>query len=145
MLVKGPWPHCFKRIKPNCTTHTWLSLKRLIRIPQKKTTWYAKIKTLLYYNTSYMDGVIRFVTKLKKWSKSLPTYFIVFFYDFGGLPLMYPLVTRVIFTKNVREATITRKTSNISRTLSGNKIVDHTDVVGASPVGAAPTTSSFST
>ena len=26
-----------------------------------------------------------------------------------------------------------------------NKIVDHSDVVGASPVGAAPTTSSFST
>ena len=31
------------------------------------------------------------------------------------------------------------------RTLEGNKIVDHSDVVGASPVGAAPTTSSFST
>ena len=35
--------------------------------------------------------------------------------------------------------------SNISRILVGNKIVDHSDVVGASPVGAAPTTSSFST
>ena len=35
--------------------------------------------------------------------------------------------------------------SNISCTLVGNKIVDHSDVVGASPVGAAPTTSSFST
>ena len=34
--------------------------------------------------------------------------------------------------------------SNIRRTLVGNKIVDHSDVVGASPVGAAPTTSSFS-
>ena len=40
---------------------------------------------------------------------------------------------------------IYRKTSNIRRTLVGNKIVDHSDVVGASPVGAAPTTSSFST
>ena len=40
---------------------------------------------------------------------------------------------------------IYRKVSNISRTLVGNKIVDHSDVVGASPVGAAPTTSSFST
>ena len=29
--------------------------------------------------------------------------------------------------------------------LNGNKIADHSDVVGASPVGAAPTTSSFST
>ena len=38
-----------------------------------------------------------------------------------------------------------RKTSNIRRTSAGNKIVDHSDVVGASPVGAAPTTSSFST
>ena len=36
------------------------------------------------------------------------------------------------------------KTSNTRCTL-GNKIVDHSYVVGASPVGAAPTTSSFST
>ena len=34
-----------------------------------------------------------------------------------------------------------RQVSNIRR----NKIVDHSDVVGASPVGVAPTTSSFST
>ena len=38
---------------------------------------------------------------------------------------------------------IYRKTFNIRRTLVGNKIVDHSDVVGASPVGAAPTTSGF--
>ena len=38
-----------------------------------------------------------------------------------------------------------RQTSNTSRTWVGNKIVDHSDVVAASPVGAAPTTSSFST
>ena len=43
------------------------------------------------------------------------------------------------------DTTIYRKTSNMSRTLVGNKIVDNSDVVGASPVGAAPTTSSFST
>ena len=35
--------------------------------------------------------------------------------------------------------------SNISRTLLGSKIVGHSDVDGASSVGAAPTTSSFST
>ena len=34
-----------------------------------------------------------------------------------------------------------RKTSNMIRTLVGNKIVDHSDAVRASPVGAAPTTS----
>ena len=38
-----------------------------------------------------------------------------------------------------------RQVSNIRRTLVGNQIVDHSDVVAASPVGAAPTTSSFST
>ena len=38
-----------------------------------------------------------------------------------------------------------RQVSNIRRTLVVNEIVDHSDVVGASPVGAAPTTSSFST
>ena len=40
---------------------------------------------------------------------------------------------------------IYRQVSNIRRTLVGNDILDHSDVVGASPVGAAPTTSSFST
>ena len=37
------------------------------------------------------------------------------------------------------------QSSNIKRTLVGYKIVDHPDVDAASPVGAAPTTSSFST
>ena len=37
-----------------------------------------------------------------------------------------------------------RQTSNIRRTFVGKIIVDNSDVVGASPVGAAPTTSSLS-
>ena len=37
-----------------------------------------------------------------------------------------------------------RQTFNISYTLICNINFDHSDVVGASPVGAAPTTSSFS-
>ena len=36
-------------------------------------------------------------------------------------------------------------TSNMRRAFVGNKTVDHPDIVGASLVGAAPTTSSFST
>ena len=40
---------------------------------------------------------------------------------------------------------IYRQVSNIRRTLEGNIIVDHLDVVAATPVGAAPITSSFST
>ena len=38
-----------------------------------------------------------------------------------------------------------QKISNISHTFVGNKIVDHSDVVGALPVSAVQTTSSFST
>ena len=38
-----------------------------------------------------------------------------------------------------------RQTSNTNHTLIGNKSVYHSDVVGASPVGAAPTTSPFLT
>ena len=40
---------------------------------------------------------------------------------------------------------IYRQISNIRRTLIGNEIVDHSDVVGASPVDAAPTTSALTT
>ena len=38
-----------------------------------------------------------------------------------------------------------RQVSNVRRTLVGNRIVDLSDVFGASPVGDAPTTSSLST
>ena len=37
-----------------------------------------------------------------------------------------------------------RRTSNIRQSLVDYKIVDHSDVVGSSPAGTAPTTSSFS-
>ena len=37
------------------------------------------------------------------------------------------------------------QTSNTECTLVGNKTVDHSDVVGVTPTGTAPTTSSFST
>ena len=52
-------------------------------------------------------------------------------------PLPEPMITQLSETY--------RQVSNIRHTLVGNEIVDHSDVVGASPVGAAPTTSSFST
>ena len=40
---------------------------------------------------------------------------------------------------------VCHQTSNISRTKEGNKIFDQSDVFGASPAGAAPTISSFTT
>ena len=70
-----------------------------------------------------------------------------------GLPGICGLVnysscdTRIVIigTHNALSSMRYRQVSNIKRTLVGNKIVDHSDVVGASPVGAATTISSFST
>ena len=62
-----------------------------------------------------------------------------------GLNELTLIVKWRTFCKIFATDIVYRKTSNIRRTLVGNKIVDHSDVVGASPVGAAPTTSSFST
>ena len=54
-------------------------------------------------------------------------------------------LSKIINTFSSRQRWVYRQVSNTKRTLVGYKIVDHSDVVGASPVGAAPTTSSFST
>ena len=69
-----------------------------------------------------------------------------FLYIFRKEPPLCWLIGISIFPAYIVQGEIYyRKTSNISRTLVGNKTVDNSDVVGASPVGAAPTTSSFST
>ena len=57
----------------------------------------------------------------------------------SGLNMLHIVIDRETWKKTC--LTLYRKTSNISRTLLGN----HSDVVGALPVGAAPTTFSFST
>ena len=57
----------------------------------------------------------------------------------------YTFTTEWFGTPSLEKMNVYRQVSNISRTLVSNKIVDHSDVVGASPVGAAPTASSFST
>ena len=55
-------------------------------------------------------------------------------------------IAAIFIHGEIRETMKTyHQVSNIRHTLVDNKIVDHSDVVGASPVGAAPTTSSFST
>ena len=48
-------------------------------------------------------------------------------------------------TKHTTKNNNIPQTSNISRTLVGDNIVDHSNVAGASPVGTDPTTSSFFT
>ena len=54
----------------------------------------------------------------------------------GDKPLPEPMVNQVTDTYC--------QTSSVRCTLVGNKIADHSDVVGALPIGTAPTTSSFS-
>ena len=44
-----------------------------------------------------------------------------------------------------QKSTTKMRTSNVSSTFIGNKIVGQSAVIGASPIGAAPTTSFFST
>ena len=51
--------------------------------------------------------------------------------------------TRISIPEIVTRNNIYRKTCNMNGTLVGNKIFDDSDEVGASTVGAAPTTSSF--
>ena len=68
----------------------------------------------------------------------------VFYILHGNAEIIKPLsivnytMTRLLFNRSPYY----RQVSNISCTLVGNKIVDYSDVVGASPVGAAPTTAS---
>ena len=61
---------------------------------------------------------------------------------FGTNPEKIESKYKSFHSRNMLENTV--KTYNISCTLVGNKIVDHSDAVGASPVSAAPTTSSSS-
>ena len=87
--------------------------------------------------------------QFRRWANFGPTYIAVW----GSFPFVAKSLFQLMPTHpeldrgNICHANLSnyRKTSNISRTLVGNKIVDNSDVVGASPVGAAPTTSSFST
>ena len=69
------------------------------------------------------------------------------FIGFGGF--MHVCWSDDLFQRDqwdhVKSRGIHRQTSNISHTLVGNVIVDNSDVVGASPVGSAPTTFSLST
>ena len=55
------------------------------------------------------------------------------------------LTDSIVLNTTVWWYTMYRQTSNTSRTSIGNILVDNSDVVGALPVGAAPTTPSLST
>ena len=75
---------------------------------------------------------------------NIMTFFLFFKYDYFSLLCNWS-VKKCLLSVLLYTLQTYRQVSNIWRTLVGNKIVGHSDVVGASPVGAAPTTSSFST
>ena len=55
------------------------------------------------------------------------------------------LANSIKFLIHQKVGVITNPRLKLSGGLAGNKIVDHPNVAGATPVGAAPTTSSLST
>ena len=59
--------------------------------------------------------------------------------------LYFDMTTLLHISTNICSKNTYRQVPDIGRALVGNNIADHSDAVGASPVGAAPTTSSFST
>ena len=72
---------------------------------------------------------------------------MVFFLLFFLHPWLIKNLQRQKFTDVINPAQCLKycQTSNVRHTFVGNEMVDHSDAVGASPAGAAPTTSSFST
>ena len=80
-----------------------------------------------------MKDKVCFITRMKVEALFVPKY------------LSVPLLINMIFAYFSGLYMAYHQTSNINRTLVGNKIVDHSDEVGTSPFGAAPITSSFST
>ena len=87
-------------------------------------------------------AAILFRTRCDEWWMAL--LFMGFYHT--GTSFMLELSSGTIVTASSKGVVVIYyRTSNISLTLVDNKIVDHSDAVGASPVGVAPTTSSFST
>ena len=107
----------------------------------------------------YCPRTIHFSWRRRASLRTLPTTLIVRDWGNNGTICDSTCAARcrlLIYNQNKTKFNITkymfygiysiyRQTSNIRHTLTGNKTVDHSDVVGASPIGTAPTTSSFST
>ena len=73
----------------------------------------------------------------------IPAFYLPFVTTVTGFNLSYRIMPVISPTSVPRTYTYCQA-SDISCTLVGNKIVDHSDVVGAPPVDAVPTTYSFS-
>ena len=120
------------------------------RIPICIIPWVTGLVTRLTTRQFYIQTNQQLITNTSLLAELCKSYFVHL-----CLCLYTRLVVHIVFVRELPtvdvlqkwdfDRKVYRKTSNIRRNLVGNKIVDHSDVVGASPVGAAPTTSSFST
>ena len=134
----------------------------LIHIKNSSVSRTPNLSSLLgKFSTSFIASVAIYTTGLTvsqkiRWDRNRTTPLVLKSGYFGqswsiimaddALVVIRSSVTLVLTMQHKQGAdSIYRKTSNIIRTLVDNENVDHSDVVGASPVGAAPTTSSFST
>ena len=107
------------------TTHKLTVLLKLMMRYKSMTTVHLLVEFLIIFyiqNTGYCDWLYSCQSAFLSWCRKI-------YYQWGNSILVnsYSQIT------------------NIRRTLLGTKIDYHSDVVVASPVGAAPTTSSFST
>ena len=78
------------------------------------------------------------------WPRQIIDFFATFVYTCGSCIYFSTLIPN-LEDRMLQSFETYRQTRNISSTLLFNNFVDHSDVVGAPTVGAAPTTSSFST
>ena len=70
---------------------------------------------------------------------------VMHIYECVGSSIKFP-ESKIPNQRKIRYlASMYHQISNISRALVDNTIVDYSNIVGASPVGAAPNTSSLST
>ena len=110
----------------------WLIYRCILCItwPQWANHWHGEVEKFKrkHKNIFAFSGI-------SQWQRSLKSFLME---DKDSCILQ--LVPRASFTNMDYH-----QTSNRKHIFVGNKIVDHTDVAGASPIGTAPTTSSFST
>ena len=101
-----------------------------------RQVWWLKCYSFVYCYGRKLS--IKITLVVCDWCKPFPAYQPVKYECFRCVFQVFHILCRwCIF--------VYRQTSNVRRTLSGYEIVDHSDVVGASPVGDSITKSSIST
>ena len=129
---------CCNFISPCKFNHTCINLVSIILCIYRHVKNYRTTTIVLKWEKRYF--CLPFSHYISLFNIRLLTDSICFFVKCMGC---YIQMYAIIYALCVRVLNY-RQTSNISRTLTANKIIDQSDVVGASPAGAAPTTSSFS-